>query len=146
VELEPGAQPERRALGVLGEFEVLGQRQVVVFFIAQVLDQPVVDREQEIVRAGSAVMLLRIKPSRGNVGVPRQRHLALRDHAASCGADGAHKRYGCGARRQSRDLHHPAPRQRRHGRSSRSTRPLVPEPWRDCRSIGHKPANPFGRR
>ena len=49
VEFEPGAQPEGRALGVFGELEMLGERQMIVFLVAEVLDQPVVDREQEIV-------------------------------------------------------------------------------------------------
>ena len=80
VELGARPQPEGRALGVLGKLEVFGQRRMVVARLAEVLDQRVVQRHEEIVRARRAVMLLRVEPARGDVGVPGQRHLALWHH------------------------------------------------------------------
>ena len=38
----PGAQPECRALGVLGEVEMLGEGQVIVLLLAEILDQRIV--------------------------------------------------------------------------------------------------------
>ena len=57
MEMEVGAQPECRALGVLGKLEMLGERQVVVELLLVVLDQRVVQHIDEIVRRRAAVML-----------------------------------------------------------------------------------------
>ena len=43
------AEPERRALRVLGEVETFGECRMVVQLVAEVLDQPVVQRHEEIV-------------------------------------------------------------------------------------------------
>ena len=79
MELDARPQPERRALGVLGELEAFGERRMVVELVAEVLDQAVVQRHQEIVGTGGAVVLLRIEPARRDVGVPGQHQLALWD-------------------------------------------------------------------
>ena len=47
--------------------------------IAEVFDQRVVQRKNEIVGARRAVVLLRVEPARGDVGVPGQHHLAARN-------------------------------------------------------------------
>ena len=77
MELDPRPQPEGRALGVLGKFEALGQRRVVEQLLPEVLDQPIMQRKEEIVGRGRPVMLLRVEPTRGDVGVPGKRHAAL---------------------------------------------------------------------
>ena len=78
VELRTRAQKECRALGVLGELVAIGECWVVVEVVAEILDQAVMQRHQEIVRAGSAVVLLRIQPACRNIGVPGQNHLSRR--------------------------------------------------------------------
>ena len=80
MELRARAQPERGALRVLGELEAFGERRMIVELVAEILDQAVVHRHQEVVGAGGAVVLLRIEPARRDVGVPGQRQLALRHH------------------------------------------------------------------
>ena len=77
MELEPGPQPKGGAFGVLGHRKALGQRRMVVTHLAEVFDQRVVQRHDEIVRTGGTVVLLRVEPARGNIGVPRQYHLAF---------------------------------------------------------------------
>jgi hypothetical protein len=80
--MEPGScpQPELCALGILGKLKLFGECRIVVAHVAEVLDQAVVQRVQEIVRACGAVVLLRIKPARCDVGVPRKDQLAGRRH------------------------------------------------------------------
>ena len=78
VEFGARAQPERRALRVLGEVETFGERRMIVQLVAEVLDQPVMQRHQEIVGRRRAVVMLRIEPARCDVGVPGQRQPALR--------------------------------------------------------------------
>src|SRR5437763_8635791 len=85
---------------------------MVVSRFAQVLDQSIMEREKEIVRAGGAVMLLRIEPARRDVGVPRQYYFTAR-----CGRVGRphppKEGRGQAARRHCRRLKHPAPGQPR---------------------------------
>jgi hypothetical protein len=71
VKFDPAAQPKGGAFCVFSEFEALRQRRMVVVSFTKVLDQRVLQRHQEIVRAGRAVMLLRVEPARRDVGVPR---------------------------------------------------------------------------
>ena len=61
VEFDALAQPERCALRVLGELEAFGERRMVVELVAEVLDQAVVQRHQEVVGARRAVVLLRVE-------------------------------------------------------------------------------------
>src|SRR5439155_14183982 len=70
VKLETGAELKGRALAVFGEVERLGKREMFVFLVAEILDQRILVREQEIVRGRRPVMLLRVEPARGDVAVP----------------------------------------------------------------------------
>jgi hypothetical protein len=79
MELDPGAESEDRTLGVFGKLVALGERRVLVEFLAKVLDQGVVQHVEEIVRRGPAVVLLRVEPAGRDIGVPRQHHAAARD-------------------------------------------------------------------
>jgi hypothetical protein len=83
MELGARTQPERGTLGVLGELEPFGESRMVVERVAVVLDQAIVQRHQEVVGGGGAVVLLRIEPARRDVGVPGERQLALRHHGAA---------------------------------------------------------------
>src|SRR5437879_9515975 len=99
MKLSSGAQFEGGALGVFGEMETFRQSRMVVTRVAEVFDQPVMQREYEIVGAGGTVMLLRVQPTRCDVGVPRKRHLAFGDSRLCAGA--AHERH-CQSRRPER--------------------------------------------
>ena len=80
VEFEAGAQLEGRALGILGKFDTCRRAPDDPTSVARkFLISAVVQGVDEIVGRRRAVMLLRVEPARGDVGVPRQRHLALRD-------------------------------------------------------------------
>ena len=57
---------------------------MIVALVAEVLDQAVVQRHQEIVRARRAVVLLRIEPARRDVGVPGKDHLSRRLDVGHC--------------------------------------------------------------
>ena len=59
---------------------------MVVERVAVVLHQPVVQRHQEVVGTGGAVVLLRIEPACGDVGVPCEGQLALRHDRRRTGA------------------------------------------------------------
>ena len=77
VEFDPRPQSKGRALGVFGKLEPVGECRMVVADLAEVFDQGVMQRHQEIIAARRAVMLLRIEPARGDIAVPRQYHLTL---------------------------------------------------------------------
>jgi hypothetical protein len=83
MEFEARPKPKRCALGVLGKFEMLGQRQVVVKLLAEVFDQPILHHAKEIIRRRSSVMLQRVEPTRRDVGVPRQHHASARNFGPS---------------------------------------------------------------
>ena len=78
VELCAWPQRKGRALGVLGELVAIGECRMVVEFVTEVLDQAVVQCHQEIVRAGSAVVLLWIQPACRYISVPGENHLSRR--------------------------------------------------------------------
>jgi hypothetical protein len=78
MELGSRPQPERGALGILGKLEMLGECGMFVALVAEILDQAVMQRHQEIVRARSAVVLLGIQPARRDVGVPGKDYFAGR--------------------------------------------------------------------
>ena len=73
MELGFRTEPEGGALGVFGELVALCEGEVIKALVAEVFDQPVMQRHQEIIGARGAIMLLRIEPPRRNVGVPSQR-------------------------------------------------------------------------
>ncbi len=101
MELDARPQPESGALGVLGELVFVGEREVVVSHLAEIFDQCIVQREGEIVRTRRAVVLLRVDPASGDVGVPGQGHLSPgRD--VRLGPQAANKRRGQRCRRQRR--------------------------------------------
>src|SRR6516165_7435542 len=75
VKFGASAKLEGTALGVLGKIETLGQCRMVVSLLAKVFDQAVVQCHQEIVRGRRAVVLLRIEPAGGDIGVPSQHYL-----------------------------------------------------------------------
>jgi hypothetical protein len=111
VKLETRAEPEGCTLGVLGEIEVLGERQVIKLPVVKVLDQCVVHRVEKIVRRGTAVMLQRVEPARRNVGVPAQHHAAARAPLRG-GVSTAHERRRKRGRRD-RSRQHCSPAQSR---------------------------------
>ena len=112
MKLDSGPQLESGALGVLGKIKALGQGRVVVPHLTEVFDQRVLQGENEIIGAGGAVMLLRVEPARGDVGVPGEHHLAARGHTAgrAGAADERHRQRRRGQRRIPQDR---APRYRR---------------------------------
>src|SRR5436190_15647466 len=85
---------------------------MVVSRFAQVLDQSIMERKKEIVRAGGAVMLLRVEPARRDVGVPRQNYFTARCGRVGC-PHPPKEGHGQAARRHCRRLKHPAPGQPR---------------------------------
>src|SRR4029077_14950911 len=139
VELDVRPQPEGSALSVLGKLKALGERRVVVTNFAEVFDQRVMQCHQEIVPARRAVVLLRVKPARGDVGMPSQYHLALGNDCRSC-AGATYKRCRESRRRQRCCPQHGAPCQRRllhcflptngYGWGIASLAPCTPAAWR----------------
>src|SRR6516225_8582182 len=86
VEFGALAKLEGAALGVLGAIETLGQCRMVVFLLAKVFYQAVMQCHQVIVRGRGAVMLLRIEPTSGDVGVPRQHYLRFGNDSRRAGS------------------------------------------------------------
>jgi len=100
VEFDARPQPKGRALSVFGRLVAFGERRMVVADLAEVFDQGVMQRHQKIVPACRAVVLLRIKPARSDIGVPGQNHLAF--GVDRRGRDAAHKRRRQDGSRQRR--------------------------------------------
>src|SRR5215472_16790712 len=76
MEMDVVPQPEAGALGVLGKLEMVGKCKMIVELLLVVLDQRVLHDIQEIVAGCAAIVLQRIEPARGNIGVPRESHAA----------------------------------------------------------------------
>jgi len=72
---------------------------MVVFLVAKVFDQRILQHVEEIVSRGAAVVLQRVEPPRRDVGVPRQRHTAARNDLRG-GVCTSHER---GRKRSGRD-------------------------------------------
>ena len=111
VKFDTWPQVKRRALRVLGEIEFVGERQMIPFLLAEVLDQPVMQGIEEVVGGRGAVVLLRVEPARRDVGVPGEHHLAR--------GRGVHRRPGAAherrrkRRRRKRRAQDATPRQHR---------------------------------
>src|SRR6516164_5369896 len=110
VEFGALAKLEGAALGVLGEIETLGECRMVVFLLAKFFYQAVMQCHQEIVRGRGAVMLLRLEPAGGDIGVPSQHYLPFGYYGCSPGsADEGHSER---SRRDRRVRQHRAAGQR----------------------------------
>ena len=79
MKLDPAAQPKGGTFRVFGNIEPLCQRGMVVMIFTKVLDQRILQRHQEIVRARRTVMLLWVKPAGCDVGVPGEHDFAFRN-------------------------------------------------------------------
>src|SRR4029077_1195318 len=86
------------------------QREMSVFIIVQILDQCIVIGKKEVVGGRGPVMLLRVEPARGDVAVPAECYLAVRNHAGG-GARAAHERQRQRRRGKRARRQYPAPGQ-----------------------------------
>jgi len=77
MEFDPLPQRERGALRIRGDREMLGQSRMVVELSALILDEGIVDRGEEVVWSGGAVVLLGVQPAGCDAGMPGEDDLAL---------------------------------------------------------------------
>src|SRR5215831_2924516 len=119
---------------------------MVVTHLAEVFDQSVMQRHDEIVRAGGTVVLLRVEPARGDIGVPRQYQFAFGYHCRRR-TSAARKRRREDSGRQGGRPQYRASRQRTTGagrqRSLAITRPVwrrAPDGVRNCYMLPDRPA------
>ncbi len=111
VKFDVRTQSEGRASGVFGKVEAVGERKMIEFPVAEVLDQRVMHDIEKIVRCSAAVVLQRVEPARSDICVPREHHAVLQ-RGVSGRVGLPHKWDDQPAPNQSRRLKHGASRRR----------------------------------